>query len=107
VQNFIVYRFSITFGSTTTVGSGTYKVSLPITGEQYGAYFSAGTGQFSYFDISSGNNYYANAWMESTTNLSLLYLNAFNGTLSNVTAAAPVVPASGDSYSGLIIYKAA
>jgi len=107
VQNFIVYRFSITFGSTTTVGSGNYKISLPVTGVQYGAYYSAGTGQFSYFDVSTGNNYYANAWMDTATTLSLLYLNAFNGTLANVTAAAPVVPATGDSYSGLIIYKAA
>lgn len=108
VQNYIVYRFAITFGGTgISAGSGVYKVSLPVTAVQFGAYYSNVSGVASYFDNSTGSIYNCHAWLENTTRLSLLYFPTFNGAVSNVTEAAPFVPATGDSYSGLVIYQAA
>ena len=108
VQDYIVYRFSVSFGTSgTNAGSGNYKISLPVTANQFGAYFTQVAGQTCFFDLSTGLFYFMNAWLESTTNLTLLYQNGANGTALNVSSTAPVVPTVGDTMSGLVIYRAA
>jgi hypothetical protein len=108
IQNMIFYRFSIIFGSSGFVpGVGNYEISLPVTGQQYGFYYSQVTGQTSFFDVSTNTPYFANAWMVSATKLNIIYQTAMNGSLSNVSAASPVVPANSDSISGYVIYQAA
>ena len=108
IQNYIVYRYSIAFGGTgISAGSGVYKVSLPVTAVQFGAFYSTVSGVSSCFDLSTFAIYNCHAWLETNTRLSLLYFPTFNGSVSNVTESAPFVPATGDSYSGLVIYQAA
>ena len=108
VQNLIIYQFRITFGTSGVVaGSGNYKISIPITAQSTSAFHSSQLGQTTFFDSSANVNYFANAWLESTTNLSLLYQVTFNGLLVNISATAPVVPAANDEINGLVIYRAA
>jgi hypothetical protein len=108
VQNLIVYNFQILFGSSgVNAGSGNYKVSLPVTSNATSAFYQASNGQTSFFDSSANTVYFANAWLESTTNLTLLSQLSFNGNLQNISATAPVIPAANDAISGLVIYRAA
>ena len=108
VQNLIVYNFLITFGTSGVVaGVGDYKVSLPVTANATSAFYQASNGQTSFFDNSANVVYFGNAWLGTTTTLSLLYATGFNSTLNTVSATAPAIPAASDAISGLIIYRAA
>ena len=108
VQNLIIYNFLITFGTSGFVaGVGDYKVSLPVTANAVSNYYQNSNGQTSFFDSSANTVYAANAWLGSTTTLSLLYLQTFNGILNTVSPTNPVVPAVNDAISGLVIYRAA
>jgi hypothetical protein len=108
VQNLIVYNFQILFGSSGVVaGVGNYKVSLPVTSNATNAFYTATNGCTAFFDSSANSVYFANAWLESTTNLTLLTQASFNGALQNVSATSPAVPAANDAISGLVIYRAA
>jgi hypothetical protein len=108
IQDLIIYRFAITFGTSgVAAGSGVYRVSLPVTASATTSFYEIGNGQTSFYDSSLVVIYFANAWLPNTTYLEILYQQTFNGLLSNVTNAAPVIPAANDAISGLIIYQAA
>ena len=108
IQNFIFYRFTITFGTVgVNAGSGSYFVSLPVTATAIGNFYTASVGQTSFFDSSANTPYFANGWQASTTNLQLLYQTGFNGAVAGITNVTPVTPAANDVISGYVIYKAA
>lgn len=108
VQNLIIYRFAIIFGSSGVIaGAGNYQVSLPVTAVPFGNYYSQVGGGTSFFDSSANAPYFANSWIETSTKLSIVYQTGFNGSLNNVTATTPVIPSTLDSISGFVIYAAA
>jgi hypothetical protein len=108
IQDLIIYRFRISFGTSgQNFGTGNYTVSLPVTANGVTQFYENSIGVTSVFDASLNNVYYANAWISSTTALSLIVQGAFNTVLNNVTQAVPVTAAASDSYSGLVVYRAA
>jgi hypothetical protein len=108
VQNLIIYNFLILFGTSgVNAGVGNYSVSLPVTANAVGAFYGATNGQTTFFDNSANSLYNANAWIGTTTTLSILFQTTFNGPVANLAAANPVIPAANDAISGLIIYRAA
>jgi hypothetical protein len=108
IQNLIIARFFIRFGTAgVNAGSGNYKVSLPVTAAETNSFFENTVGQTAFYDNSAFASFYANVWINDTSNITLTFQNAFNGALANLTAAAPVIPAASDAFSGLIIYRAA
>jgi hypothetical protein len=108
IQNLIVYNFQILFGTSGVVaGVGDYRVSLPVTANATSAFYTITNGQTSFFDNSANVVYFANAWLGTTTTLSILYQTAFNSSMNTVSATNPVIPAANDAISGLIIYRAA
>jgi hypothetical protein len=109
VKNLIIARFFITFGTSgVAAGSGNYKVSLPVTASVFSnSFYTNNIGQTGYYDASANQPYYANIWMDSDSTITLLYQTAFNGAMSNISAASPVIPAANDVFSGYIIYRAA
>ena len=68
---------------------------------------SAISGNTSFYDSSANNPYFAQAWVEVSTSISILYQTAWNGPLSTVGATLPVIPAANDVLSGFVIYQAA
>lgn len=92
----------ITIGSTTTVGSGIYQITLPV------APFSGHPCRFIvvYVDSSSGSAYQGVTQFVSGSKLNLL-LDSSNagGVLTAFTNSAPVVPASGDTYDIVGTYE--
>lgn len=108
IQNLIVARFIIIFGTSgVAAGSGNYRVSLPVPAAIYGSFYGAVSGKTSFYDSSANNTYFSSSWVENTNYVSITYQTAFNGAMSNVSAASPVIPAANDVISGLVIYQAA
>jgi hypothetical protein len=108
IQNLIIYRFFIRFGTSgISVGSGSYRVSLPVTASGTTQYYETNNGTTAIFDSSSNGVYYANAYLANTSYISILAQNGFNGFMNDASATVPVVPAANDVYSGLVIYQAA
>ena len=108
IQNLIIYRFLVSFGTSGfSAGTGFYKISLPVPANGITQYYETNIGTTAVFDASVPGIYYANAWIADVNNISLTYQSGMNGSLNNVSGAAPVTIAAGDSYSGLVIYRAA
>jgi hypothetical protein len=109
IQNLIIYRFRISFGTSgISTGSGTYRVSLPVaaTGSSLD-YYLATNGQTSFFDSSASTLYFAQAWIANANYLNLIIQQSFNGFNQDLTSTVPVTVAASDTFSGLIIYQAA
>ena len=108
IQNLIICRFYIAFGASgTNAGSGSYRVSLPVNANPFGAFFSASSGQTSFFDSSANNIYFANGYIPASTYAAILVQNGFNTFMNDLTNAVPVIPAANDVISGYLIYQAA
>ena len=108
IQNLIVYRFSIAFGSSgVNAGSGSYEVSLPVNAVVVGNFYTWSAGQTSFYDQSANKPYFGPAWIQASTKLRITYQTGWNDQMSTVGGATPVVPAANDVLSGLVIYQAA
>lgn len=108
IKNVVIYRFYIGFGTSgVNAGSGFYYVSLPVTASQFGNFFSASSGQTAFYDSSANSIYFANAWMDTSARISIIYQQTFNGPMLNVTNSVPVTAAANDVISGYMIYQAA
>jgi hypothetical protein len=108
IQDLIIYRFLVAFGSSGfSGGSGFYKISLPVPASGITQYYEGNIGTTTIFDASVPAVYYANAWIADVNNITLTWQSGFNGPLNNVSPTAPITIAAGDSYSGLIVYRAA
>lgn len=96
----VVGRFVITLGSTTTVGSGNYRVALPVTAASSG--FVVGSAHFN--DASATQHYGGWVLYLLSTGLMQIVQSGTGGLMSN---ASPVVPANGDVIDGTFTYEAA
>jgi hypothetical protein len=93
-QLYIVH-VTLTIGSTFSVGSGTYYLSLPVSL----AGSVAGTGSF--YDSSTGNIYPIIAVNTTSSSTVALYQTDVVNTV--LTHAVPVTPGTGDIYNVMII----
>ena len=108
IQDLIIYRFYIGFGSSgVNAGSGFYYVSLPVTANQFGNFFTASSGQTAFYDSSGNAIYFANSWMDTSTRISIIFQQSFNGAMANMTNSVPAIAAANDVISGYMIYRAA
>lgn len=98
VGKLVIYSGDITMGSTTTFGSGTYFVSVPVAALSIMPY----TGSCLVYDSSVGTNRQpAVATLSTTSKL------AFYATTGLVTSTVPFTWASGDVLRWLIAYETA
>lgn len=108
IQNFIFYRFVITFGTSgVNAGVGTYRISLPVAASGTTNFTENPLGTTLFTDSSLGGNYFCSAWISDVNNLSPIYQTGFNGSVNNIGAANPVIPAANDVLSGFVTYRAA
>lgn len=96
----------ITFGTTSTFGTGTYSLSLPVTASANAlAAAAAGTGQM--FDISAGFLGLAEVFIATTTTHRFEFGATYLGTDTAAGAATPWTWANTDIISWNITYEAA
>jgi hypothetical protein len=108
IKNVVIYRFYIGFGTSgVNAGSGFYYVSLPVAANQFGNFFTASSGQTAFYDSSGNAIYFANAWMDTSTRISIIFQQSFNGAMANMTNSVPATAAANDVISGYMIYEAA
>ncbi len=108
IQDLIFYRFVITFGTSgVNAGVGTYRISLPVAAAAITNFTENPLGTTMFTDSSLGGNYFGNAWFADVNNLSPVYQTGFNGTVNNIGAVNPVIPAANDVLSGFVTYRAA
>lgn len=96
----LIGRFELTIGSTTSVGSGIYTLTLPVAVAS-STYGTMGVAHFA--DASAASAPYPGSIYKSSgaSALSLAFGNA------RWTNSTPVVPATGDVISGLFVCEAA
>lgn len=97
----VLFRASITAGSTTTFGSGNYSISLPVAGAPGTVAYPIG--ETSMVDVSVGTRYIRTLimWTAATTTLIL------NEAGATVTPTVPVTWADGDLFYFSGQYEAA
>jgi len=101
----VTYTFDIKFGTSgAAAGSGSYNVSLPVTGASAGGAAPLGV----VWVTANGLTTAAVALFNGTDAIRLQYLTAaVNGTPTYVGAAAPGVFTNNDEIRGTVIYQAA
>lgn len=95
VGKHIDFWIKLTLGSTTTVGSGLYQITVPI------APFATHPLHFDIFytDASAGTFYRGVTFLPSGSRVTMAYDNSTaGGALLSLTNTTPVVPAVGDTY---------
>jgi hypothetical protein len=108
IQNLIIYRFFIRFGSSgISAGSGSYRVSLPVAASGTTQFYEVNNGQTGFYDASLATVYYSQAWIANANYLTILTQNAFNGSNLDWTPTVPVTIAANDAVTGFVIYQAA
>lgn len=99
------FWMKLTVGSTTTVGSGTYKLTLPV------APVAGHLGRFDlvYTDVSGGGQFRGITFGLSASTVQLAYdqNGATNTPIQALTNTSPFVPATGDVYEMWGTYEAA
>jgi hypothetical protein len=107
INKLVVATFTIVFGSSPNAGSGTYRISLPITAQGTQQYYENTEGTMLIRDNSTQFQYQATFYNNTTTTIEMAYSATYGGALVNVSNANPWTWAASDSLSGLIIYEAA
>ena len=101
LNKLIIARATWIAGSTTTYGTGNYRISLPVTTNN--ANFVTGFGYFS--DASTFNAYVMVAQQITTSTVQMSWnVGGINGVWGQAN---PVAMANGDSMSATFIYEAA
>lgn len=100
VGKLVFYSIVITIGSTTTVGSGTYILSLPVVTAMPG---NTCMGAAHFFDSSAANYWAHVAYRTPGVGADEIALSANNARWTNTL---PVVPAAGDVISVQGSYEA-
>lgn len=95
------FKIRLVLGSTSTVGTGRYIWSLPVTALTTGDEVA---GFALYLDTSAGTRYGRIASLATSTTVSIY---AADGTGGASSASSPVVPANGDTYTIGGTYEAA
>jgi hypothetical protein len=100
-NKFVVAQITWVTGSTTTFGTGAYRLSLPIAADNTG--FIAGFAQLT--DASTFNTYVSVGGFVTTTTVQIVTnVNGINGVWAQTT---PVVQANGDFLSATMLYSVA
>lgn len=94
----------ISFGTTSTYGTGSYSFALPVTAGTSGTYV---TGQALLYDSSANAAGNALAFLTTTTTMTLQYGATYLGTLTPAGQLAPWTWATSDIISWNITYEAA
>lgn len=97
VGKLTIGKLKLTLGSTSTVGTGSYRFSLPVTAADASLY-AIGSG---FVDDASGSVYAVGARLITTTTCALFQ------SPGTIGATSPVVPANGDVYTIEFAYEAA
>lgn len=98
----------ITFGSTSTFGTGTYLFALPVTQSANTLNASGiGPGFAAIFDTDTNAAAFIAADLAFTTAFRLIYPATYLGSLSAVTNTAPWTWAVGDQIAWNFVYEAA
>lgn len=101
INKLVVAYINWTAGSTTTFGTGSYRLSLPITAVNTTGYVGSGA----YFDASTFNTYiFMGSFITTTTVQFSWNVGGINGTWGQAT---PVAMAQNDSVNVTLIYEAA
>ena len=101
INKLVIASVTWTAGSTTTFGTGNYRISLPIASNS--ANFTYGFG--SYNDASTFNNYILSAGQITSTTVQMSWnVGGINGVWGQST---PIAMANGDSMQATFIYEAA
>ena len=93
---------TVTFGSSSTFGSGTYTFTLPVTA----SVLNPAGGVF-LFDSSASNYALATAFLTSSTAFQITYGATYLGALTHVGASAPWTWATSDQIGWNLTYEAA
>lgn len=97
-----VCNFKITWGTSPSVGTGLYLISLPVAASStYSAYSKIGTGVV--YDNSATGVYVSLFQLYGSDFSHVMLLPHGSGGIA--TATYPVVPAAGDEYSGTLTYR--
>lgn len=100
----IVFRAEITMGSTTTYGSGQYKISLPVAAKTTQTQFC----NSHIFDTSTGFRWFGQAELSAGTTAALLtYIGTADGSYRTISSNQPITLATGDKLSIWGTYEAA
>lgn len=104
IQKLVVAQIRLQIGSTTTIGSGTYRFNYPVTATNVFSYAALGT--CAMWDNSVSQNFVATVVTNgsSTTNFQMAVTGA-GGT--DVAATVPFTWAANDRLSVEIVYEAA
>ncbi len=94
---------SITFGSTSTFGSGNYSLALPLTASTNPVGVPCGTSFI--FDSSAGNSGIVNPYISTTTKMQWFYGATYFGTNSTLGVSAPWTWAVNDEVTWSILYE--
>lgn len=105
IGKLVIYKYSIVFGSTSTYGSASLTLTLPLT---MGGSITTGQGMnnTTLFDTSASARYAANSRRNSNTVISFGTLGT-NGLLGSTISTSPFTWAVGDSVYGMFIYETA
>lgn len=102
---FVVYQGKITFGSSTTFGTGTYFFSMPVT---RGASAIAGAhGIVDLLDVSTGNRGLGVGETPTNSTFQVVVSTTYFGAQTAITNTAPWTWATGDVLLWNLIYEAA
>ena len=101
------YYGSLTFGNTTTFGTGSYRISLPVACVTAVTVINVG-GAMRLYDAST-NAWWAavTPWFPSTSTCGGIYGATYGGTLTEVAVTSPFTWAQDDVWGWNLIYQAA
>lgn len=102
----IVFRFKITLGTTSTVGTGTYSFGLPVAAAATADETLDVTGGLQ----NTGTAFYpcwGRRFTTSASQIDLLHVAAATGSGAQVTASTPFVPGSTDVFMASGVYQGA
>jgi hypothetical protein len=105
IQNLVMVQFNITFGSTTTKGSGQYRISLPVTAATTLSQYSVlGSG---YLLDASAASVWTTAILVPASSTTTVGIKITGGSYGDVTDTNPFTFTNGDEINGTFFYKAA
>jgi hypothetical protein len=105
IQDLIQVQFHISFGTTTTAGSGQYRVSLPVTAATaISPYTAYGSGYI--LDSSAGAAYVTSVLVSNSSTTNVIMKITGSG-FGDVTATSPFTFTNLDEINGSFFYRAA
>lgn len=104
----VICRFAFRFGTGSSAGTGTYRISLPVTAATSGEAIARRSGTLFLYDASTGNSWSGGIaeTADAGTTMDKLYVSA-GGALQQLAATVPWTWALDDQLSGFFFFEAA